>query len=83
MEDAFLIRISLEGKEYEFETKILWLGFQHKIEVNIEGIVVLFEPDEERNYRAIFSPEQTELHQSVPKKLLKAVAQHLESILKS
>jgi hypothetical protein len=78
-----LIHLDLDGEEHVYETRILWLGLQHKIEVNMDGILVFFEPDEERNYRAVLPAGQIALHQSIPRSLLKAIALYLESVLKS
>ena len=81
MEDTFVISISLEAKEYEFETRILWLGFQHKIEVNMDGVYVLFEPDEERNLRAIVTPGND--HDAKIRELVALIGRELEARLMS
>lgn len=82
MEDAFIITISHNGNTYAFETRIVWIGYQHKIEVNIDGSVVSFEPDEERNYRAIMHPEQIGISKLITPGLLEAIASHLQDSIK-
>lgn len=82
MEDTFITKVSYQNQEHEFETRILWSGYQHKIEVLIDNVVVLFEPDEERHYRVILSPEQIGIHKLITPGLLQAIAHHLESFLR-
>lgn len=52
MDDSFTLTVTYENKEYNFESQIVPQGFVHKIAVEVEGILITFEPDEERNYRA-------------------------------
>lgn len=83
MDDVFLLTVPYRNEELEFESRLLVSGYVYKIEVNINGIPVLFEPDEERNYRALVSPEQVEGKGSQLKiDLLQAVAQALETLHK-
>ena len=50
MDDLFIIPLDYMGKSYEFETRIMSYGYTYRIEVDVEGTKVIFEPDEERNY---------------------------------
>ncbi|MBD0278102.1 MAG: hypothetical protein ICV81_09090 [Flavisolibacter sp.] len=49
--------------------------------VQINGLEVLFEPNEERNYRAVIDPEQVE-GSTIDVGLLKAIASAIEAIVK-
>jgi hypothetical protein len=82
MEDAFIITITYNGNTYTFETCIVWTGYQHKIVVNIDDTLVSFEPDEERNYRAVLHSEQTDISKSVTPGLLEAIAGHFQDSMK-
>jgi hypothetical protein len=53
IEDTFDIPVTYKGKELLFKSHLLILGYIHKISVDVNGTEVLFEPDEERNYRAV------------------------------
>ena len=53
MEEGFKLPIIYKGQEREFEATLLTTGYTHKFHVDIDGVGVYFEPDEERNYRAI------------------------------
>jgi len=53
MEEGFKLPVVYKGQEREFEATLIATGYTHKFHVDIGGIGVYFEPDEERNYRAI------------------------------
>jgi hypothetical protein len=82
MEDIFEIDVEYKGETLEFEGQLITSGYEHKIEIFIGDISVFFELDEERNYRAIVSLEQTGNKHLSPG-LLQAIAHRLESLLKS
>ena len=82
MEDTFDIPVTNKGKELLFKSRLLILRYTHKISVDVNGTEVLFEPDEERNYKAVIDPEKMERMKMIDKELLKAVAVAIESIVK-
>jgi hypothetical protein len=79
MDDLIIIPITYLGKELEFEGKFYPYGFIHRIELNLNGIIVFFEPDEERNYRALIAPEHSEKSRSLDTGLLAAIAAQLKA----
>ena len=82
MEDTFDIPVTYKEKELLFKSQLLILGYTHKISVDVNGTEVLFEPDEERNYRAVIGPEKMEGMKTIDKELLKAIAGAIETIVK-
>lgn len=59
MDDGFEIPVNYKGKELSFPAQLQAFGYTHRILVNVNGVDVQLEPDEERNYRAIVvDPEQ-------------------------
>ncbi|MBD0298586.1 MAG: hypothetical protein ICV84_25860, partial [Flavisolibacter sp.] len=60
MDEPFKLPVTYKGKELLFPAHLLQLGYTHKFQVQVNGYEVFFEPDEERNYRAVVSPEQVE-----------------------
>jgi len=53
MDGSFTLVVNYKGKEYQVEGELRTFGYTHKIAINFEGREILFEPDEERNYRAV------------------------------
>jgi len=78
MDNSFVIPVLYKGKEIEFDAKLLVFGYTHKIQVDVNGQEVLFEPDEEKNYRAMIANPSKEKQTDV--ELLKIIAQTIESI---
>lgn len=82
MESEFLLPVSLEEKVLELPAKIVQFGYVVKLEVEIKGKIVTFEPDEERNWRAVMEFEDLIAGKKVKKDLLEAVAGMIEDITK-
>jgi hypothetical protein len=82
MTDSFEIPVKYKGEELLFPAKLLMLGYTHKIEVIVNEIPVLYEPDEERNYRAYIEPATIEKSRNIDINLLQAMAEAIESVVK-
>lgn len=81
MDDTFMLPVTYQGEELEFESRLLTLGYIHRFEVDVNGVPVLFEPDEEGSYRALITPEQVETKGSLLKyELLLAIAEQLAAL---
>ncbi|WP_207492312.1 hypothetical protein [Aridibaculum aurantiacum] len=78
MDDTIEIPITCKGKEYSFAAKLIKYGYIHRIEVDIDGVQVLFEPDEERNYRAIIGSHNEPNNEQA--ELIRAVIQVLDNL---
>ena len=81
MEDSFSIDVDFRGKEYSFEARLVAVGYTHKIRILLNGVEVTFEPDEERNYRAILNSSDQSSIREVDIELIKAVGEKIQSIL--
>ena len=81
MNEPFELPVTYKGKELLFPAQLLMLGYTHKFQVQVNGQEVLFEPDEERTYRAVVDPEQVE-ESKIDVVLLKAIAEAIEEIIK-
>ena len=55
----FEIKVSHRNVERSFTATFFQLGYSYRIEVEVEGTVVRFEPDEERNWRAIIADPES------------------------
>jgi hypothetical protein len=76
--DEFQLAVRYDGREISFPAKLLLMGYTHKIEVDIDGVKVIFEPDEERNYRALVNQSAVN---TVNIGLLQAIAHKLNELL--
>ena len=57
MDDGFGIDVEYNGEVLCFDVRLATTGYTHNFVVVINGVEVIYEPDEERNYRAIVGPE--------------------------
>lgn len=81
MEDGFDISVPYKNGEAIVPVKLLAQGYTYKIEAVVNGTVVWFEPDEERNFRAVL-PYDDEGKATPPDgALLQAIATALQEAL--
>lgn len=80
MDESFTIAVSLLRKEYSFDARLITIGYTHKFIVLINGLEVNYEPDEERNYRAVLIAVDQGAVKGSDLELIKAVAEKIESI---
>lgn len=80
MLDLFELPVDYKGTERLFPAELLPMGFTHKIKVTVEGTEFIFEPDEERNYRAMVT-EQDHFNQNhIDKGLLQEICNTLDML---
>ena len=79
MNEDFDFQVTHDKKEQHFTGRLLSWGYSYKIEVEVLGIVVTFEPDEERNLRAMTDPSQKG-SLSLDPSLMQAIARALENL---
>ena len=65
-----------------FPAKFIPFGYSYKFEVDINGIAVVFEPDEERSFRAIVDPSIGNVHHRINVELIKLIADTLADLFK-
>jgi hypothetical protein len=79
--DEFEIPITYKGLDREFSAKVLHLGYTYKIQVEVGDVVMLFEPDESRKFRAVLANLEDDIAKPVDKELIEIIAQTLDSLL--
>ena len=80
MYDIFTIQVDYKGEPREFHGELRQFGYSYRIVIEINETEVFFEPDEERNFRAILqNPEKTN---SIDPKLIQLITEQLEEALK-
>lgn len=80
MEESFFIPVVYKGAELQFEAGLQRRGYTYALHVNVFGTMVIFERDEEGNWRALMPVEEKG---KVPEtELLQALIAALEEIVK-
>jgi hypothetical protein len=81
MEDGFEIPVWYRDKELSFPARLASFGWTHRILVDVFGLEVSFERDEEREWRALVKPEDLEAGKNVDIPLLEAIRAAIDRIL--
>ena len=82
MEEAFILPVRFNGKDFEFPARLLKYGYSFKLEVDIEGTKIHYERDEERTWRAVIPYEEIPADKRIDARLLKAITVVIEDITK-
>lgn len=80
MEERFQLPVQNNGDEYLLNSSLIVIGFTHKFIVEIEGIEITFEPDEECNYRAIIPYGDLNKSKFLDPDMLKKISQLLSNL---
>jgi hypothetical protein len=83
MQESFDIPVLYQNKELLIPGRLLVQGYTYKIAVTLDENTILFEPDEERNFRAVLDPDINDSKIKRPEvPLLQAIAEALTLLLK-
>ncbi len=52
-EEPFELPVDYRGQEITLSGKLVQMGYTYKFFLEVEGQTIIFEPDEERNFRVI------------------------------
>ena len=77
MSDELNIPVMFKGEELILPCRVLNYSNSYKLEVTIDDVIIQFEPDEERNWRAVLSWEDLQANKKVSKELVEAIAETL------
>jgi hypothetical protein len=78
MGESFTLVFNYKDKEYQPDSELRAFGYTHKIAIKLEGPEILFEPDEERNYRAVI-PNYEGSKTEIDIGLIQAITKELEA----
>ncbi|MFL5810896.1 MAG: hypothetical protein ACJ749_15350 [Flavisolibacter sp.] len=73
----FELPMNWRNEEILFKARLLKMGYVFKMEVEINGGAILFEPDEEGNWRAITDAPIFEKEKSPDPSLLQAMSESI------
>lgn len=80
MHETFDLPLWYNGKEIMLPAELQPFGYTHRIIVYIEDFPFTFEPDEEKNYRAIVSEQDRKKAEKVDQHLLQAISETLHDL---
>jgi hypothetical protein len=80
-EDVYEIPVHYRGEEVLVPAQLIVSGYTHKFRVELGGHEVFFEPDEERNYRAMLDPDHRD-SAKIDVAFLQAIAAGIEAAVK-
>ena len=82
MDEDFELPVNINGTEKIFQAKFLRSGYSYKIEVGTGEEVLLFEPDEERNWRAVLMPGSMDHAKTSHPDLYRSIAEALDRLFR-
>lgn len=82
MDDDLEVPVNYKNQQLIFIAKFIQFGYSYKFEVDVNGILVSFEPDEERNFRAMIDPTIDHANHKIDKELIQLIAEALAEMLK-
>jgi hypothetical protein len=82
MDNLFEIPVTYDAVEYAFSATLITYGFSYKIEVDVLDRMITFEPDEERNFRAVANYNEIQDWNTIDKKIIEAIAIQLNILFK-
>ena len=81
MDEQFDLPVQYKGDQLIFKSTLNVYGYTHKFNVEVNGQTIVFEPDEERNYRAVINPIDLESNKNIDIELLKKIAEALWEVV--
>ena len=78
MDQQFELPVEYKGKHLTLNASLLVTGYTHKFTVDVNGQMIIFEPDEERNYRAVIPYDYIGKKKDMDIELLKSIAAAIE-----
>ena len=76
------VLVTYKNQELIFYAKFIQFGYSYKFEMDVNGVIIFFEPDEERNFRAIIDPSIDHENHNIEKELIQLIAEALVGMLK-
>jgi hypothetical protein len=58
MDDSFFLPVTFKGVEYQFGALLKRRGYVAVLEINVHDVLVIFERDEQGDWRAILPEDQ-------------------------
>ena len=79
MDEPFFLPVTFKGIEHQFEASLKRRGYVAVLEISVHDALVIFERDEQSDWRAILPEDQAGKTPDV--ELLRAIGKAIEQIL--
>ena len=79
IDEPFSLPVEYKGKEIIIPGRLVRRGYSYKIHMEVDGGDIIFEPDEERNFRAV---SENVVGSGVSIEIIRAIAEALEKYLR-
>jgi hypothetical protein len=80
MSEQFELPVSFKGEKWMLPAEFMNMGYTHRIKITVNGITLLFEPDEEKNYRAILDNTEKDGLKAPDREFIKKISETLHSL---
>ncbi|MBL7736456.1 MAG: hypothetical protein JNL51_13430 [Chitinophagaceae bacterium] len=80
MDELFELPVDYKGGEIVLPGKLVRRGYSYRLHISVEEVDVVFEPDEERNFRAII--DNPDLQGKINIDLVRAIGEALDKIFR-
>ena len=80
MNEPFELPVDFRNEELLFPARLVKRGYSYKMEVEVKGHTLVFEPDEEGSWRAILESSASD-HYKQDTELLQAIRNSIEFLM--
>jgi hypothetical protein len=81
MDESFDLPVNYKGTDRAYSSRLIIQGYTHKFAVLVEETEVIYERDEEGEYRAIIANPDTQTGKTPERGLLEAIGNKIQSIV--
>jgi len=89
MDELFELPVDYKGREIILPGKLVRRGYSYRLHISVEEVDVVFEPDEERNFRAIIDNpdlqaiiDNPDLQEKIDIDLVREIGEALDKIFR-
>lgn len=80
MDESFELPVDYQGREIVLPGKLTRRGYSYQLHIEVEGVEIIFEPDEERNFRAMI--DHPDAQKKINIDLVRAIGEALDKLLR-
>jgi hypothetical protein len=80
MPDTFELPLQYNGKDITLNAELQAFGYTHKIKMAINEVDFFFEPDDEKNYRAVVALEDRDKAEKIDRHFLQTISETLHEL---